>query len=970
MLFARKKVCAIILGLCTFGFVSAAESDTQRVDWGNYTIHSDDLWKQGITGKGINVAIIDNGVDSSHEDLKEVFSKIYKCFNKEECVEDDDRAGNHGTHVAGIIAANDNNLGYKGIAYNSKIYAYNVFDRSWMDSFFDKEEASYRYIEDITHALEHIYHWNETHSSKDKISIVNMSIGGFSKENLKDYEEIINRLYKQGVLVVAASGNSFLYPYDMICDENLNTEDCNLLKSEKKKKFIEQYKNKEIKFPNYQTYVTYPGRFENVITVGNIDTKNERHISSSTGPELDVVAPGTDIYSTMPNNEYDKKYGTSMATPYVSGLLALYKEMLPHYDNKQLTELLYKTAKPINKGYVDAEGNNWEYGKGLVQAVLPQEAYVGIMDEVTGKTIQTKGIDGNPQYLFNNRVYEYSSYERVTFKPQSFFSYSFEGKVKKINGTFLQSGGKFKDDAKLKNAKLTIEFLDKDFNVIEGSKRNITRTGWYLFEKPVNEDVYGFKLNNESDSGIVIDEFDLTGVFDIESVPEQLFTSYLPIKDVTLKIYDSHYITSAKESKTFSGVYYLKTQKAFQFNHIKTNHNWYQFADDETNQRLGIANKWFQSEELKSEGIFKYGLLDYVYGRPVSHGGITNVYYVYNNDLSTATSSNATFDSNKTFVYGFEKPVAISSMFLNVNPITNLDEVKPILKMYDQEGKQIGEDILLSKENLFKKYFVLPHTYENVSQFSVTNTSSSYPLWVDEIEFYGDFQDNTKSFPFQSSFYFLQDTFKTLYEQPSEMSPVFIKRKFLEKEELFVQEVAGYNEFTKTFEWYKIDVPSDLERVNDTGIQKWIKLNPKEIIPGTFDPKVTNMKPLYKNGIMDSVPTIYEKGNRIFFIDRIKDNEIYTGSLFNNGYAQYSFAAPVTIKTMYFDLSYGSKSNSIRLELLDENQNVIFTYHLTAQDMFDRYFNISDTPIEASGFRLTNMNPLQDADIVEMEFFQ
>ena len=121
--------------------------------------------------------------------------------------------------------------------------------------------------------------------------------------------------------------------------------------------------------------ISYPGDYRaEVLTVGSISKNGERSYFSSTGPALDVVAPGSDIYSTVPNGGIDKKKGTSMATPHVAGLAALILERNPQLTGQQVRNIIEKSTKKVGSTSYNVNVNrtngtwNSYYGYGLVDA--------------------------------------------------------------------------------------------------------------------------------------------------------------------------------------------------------------------------------------------------------------------------------------------------------------------------------------------------------------------------------------------------------------------------------------------------------------------------------------------------------------------------------------------------------------------------------------------------------------------------
>jgi thermitase len=167
----------------------------------------------------------------------------------------------HGTHVAGIIAATANNgIGVAGLAYNCRLMNVKVADDYGI---FHGSVAA----KGVRWAVEH------------GAMVINMSL--FSTEPSRDLEEAINYAWSKGVVVVAAAGN-----------------------------FI-------------GTKTAYPAYYSNCLAVAATDSNDCVASWSSQGDWVDVAAPGVDIYSTLPGDQYGSKSGTSMAAAHVSGLAGL-----------------------------------------------------------------------------------------------------------------------------------------------------------------------------------------------------------------------------------------------------------------------------------------------------------------------------------------------------------------------------------------------------------------------------------------------------------------------------------------------------------------------------------------------------------------------------------------------------------------------------------------------------------------------
>lgn len=225
---------------------------SQTVDWGLNRLNITELHKRGYTGKGIKVGVIDSGCDLSHRDLK---IASFKDFTKSG---EGDSSG-HGTHVAGIIAAQGNEYGVLGVAPDVELHIYKALDGATGS------------MSSIGAALRA--------AIKDGMDIINMSLG--SPKGTKVLENLCLEAEKKGIIIISASGNT----------------------------------GKEQDF--------YPATYESCIAVGAVDKNLEVAYFTTYGEQLDVMAPGAKILSTYKDNSYSVMSGTSMAAPFVSGCVAL-----------------------------------------------------------------------------------------------------------------------------------------------------------------------------------------------------------------------------------------------------------------------------------------------------------------------------------------------------------------------------------------------------------------------------------------------------------------------------------------------------------------------------------------------------------------------------------------------------------------------------------------------------------------------
>jgi hypothetical protein len=203
----------------------------------------------------------------------------------------------HGTHVAGTVAALNNKTGVVGAASKSDIYAVKVLNKNGTGT--------------ISQVIEGIQ-W----SIDNKINIISMSLG--SQENSRALHEVIQEANHKGILVIAAAGNR---------GKGSNT-------------------------------LLYPANYPEVLSVGGTDETHKRANFSSTGPFLDIVAPGVDILSTTSDGEYGLLSGTSMATPHVTGAAASIWAKNSNLTNQEVETILLQSATPL--------GDRNEYGRGII----------------------------------------------------------------------------------------------------------------------------------------------------------------------------------------------------------------------------------------------------------------------------------------------------------------------------------------------------------------------------------------------------------------------------------------------------------------------------------------------------------------------------------------------------------------------------------------------------------------------------
>ena len=260
-------------------------------------------WTAGYTGDSVGVAVVDTGIDYTHPDLAPNFAgTLYDAYG----VDGMDEHG-HGTHVAGIIAAADNGQDVVGVAPNASLYSVRVLDASGMG-----------YDSDVIAGIEAIMIANNEGLSP-AVKVVNMSFGrdaaGAADEPLHD---AVKNLVNSGVTVVVAAGND--------CDAEVSDmvpagfpEVIAVASTTAADGHAKGKKTKITILADTASYFTTDGKLDPNTGVGvTISAPGEAR--EDTGPAL--ITP-VGILSDQLGGGTVRMYGTSMAAPHVTGVVAL-----------------------------------------------------------------------------------------------------------------------------------------------------------------------------------------------------------------------------------------------------------------------------------------------------------------------------------------------------------------------------------------------------------------------------------------------------------------------------------------------------------------------------------------------------------------------------------------------------------------------------------------------------------------------
>ena len=278
-----------------------------KLQWGLRRLGAFDAWKVGKKLDDVQVAVLDTGVDAAHVDLSE---RVLAGFDYLEIDDDTYDDEGHGTHVAGIIAANaGNRKGVAGIAPNASIIPMKVCTSSGSCDIFMAYLAA---VDAVQRGAD----------------VLNLSLGGAGPCD-EIGQTVFDWVRDQGALTVVSAGNSGSEGNPSIS----------------------------------------PANCDNTLGVGATDIKDRKAEFSSFGNFVDIAAPGVGIWSTYPplvsitspHIGYWPADGTSMAAPFVAGAAAVLKGLHPDWTPEQIADRLMSTARDAGP-----KGRDDFFGKGIL----------------------------------------------------------------------------------------------------------------------------------------------------------------------------------------------------------------------------------------------------------------------------------------------------------------------------------------------------------------------------------------------------------------------------------------------------------------------------------------------------------------------------------------------------------------------------------------------------------------------------
>jgi len=400
--------------------VFATPGDTSfSQQWAHAKMDSEPAWDIETGNGSIVIAIIDTGVDWDHPDLA---ANVWNNTD-EDCSEDTDLDGNgyygdcrgydfvdnataegctdvdcehedndpmdghgHGTHCSGIAAAVSNNsVGVAGVCWNCKIMAVRA-------GFVHPMGGSLK-EDDIAQALEY--------AADNNADVVSMSFGGTNSSLIQD---AVDYAYSQGVVLIAASGNS-----------DTDSE-----------------------------YSSYPAAYDNVIAVSATTNSDSKSSYSNYGYWVDVSAPGGEptyqpssaVLSTMLDDTYASWAGTSMASPHVAGLAGLILSRNPGFTQAQVRKVIKSSTDPISTDKYMGSGRINLHEALQIDSVPASNISSPSMGDVLNGTVEINGTANAINFINYTMVYGSGIYP-VSWNP---ISSSIDVKVNERLGTWNTLG--------------------------------------------------------------------------------------------------------------------------------------------------------------------------------------------------------------------------------------------------------------------------------------------------------------------------------------------------------------------------------------------------------------------------------------------------------------------------------------------------------------------------------------------------
>jgi hypothetical protein len=312
------------------------DTSEYRENYGLDAINAIAAYDSGLSGEGVSVAVIDTGIDLTHPDLDGAIlgASTNIVTGQHADVQDADDTTGHGTAVAGIIAAEKNDAGIHGVAFNSKLLAISAVDPAACTA----DDCSFSQA-DLAQAVDY--------ARLQGARVINLSLGGAAAGST--LTDAMQRAVDAGITIVLSAGNeSLAEPSDFAAMAGAD-------------------------WANNQIIIAGASNTNDQIA----DFSNRAGLTLQ---DLYVVAPGVLVTTTDAGGGFKIVSGTSFSAPHVAGAVALLLEMFPNLTARDVVEILLTSARDLGVPGVDMI-----YGQGLVDlaAALAPAGPVSIAVDAT-----------------------------------------------------------------------------------------------------------------------------------------------------------------------------------------------------------------------------------------------------------------------------------------------------------------------------------------------------------------------------------------------------------------------------------------------------------------------------------------------------------------------------------------------------------------------------------------------------------